>query len=128
VSFDDVHVENLGCHGQWAHYCASVKNAVQFAIDHRKKVLVVTQPYLNDLHREQQRELRTMLASRFGANPDVGYVDLGSAITSYAKFAYDGMHLTAEGNDVIARELVAPVARLMPEAFNPPAPVKAAGQ
>ena len=49
------------------------------------------------------------------------YLDLGDAIAlPDPRLAYDGMHLNAEGNQIIAQALVAPVERLMPEAFVSP--------
>ena len=118
-SYADVHVADLGCTGHVAHYCASVRDAIRFALDHHKRILVVTQPYISDGHRVQQAQLRTMIASRFGGNRDVSYVDLGGAIDlEHSPMVYDAMHLTAEGNAAIASRLAAPVAALMPEAFN----------
>jgi hypothetical protein len=121
LSFADVHVQDLGCGPHWAHYCSSVYDAIRFALDHHKKVLVVTQPYLKELHREQQRALRAMLTSRFGTERDVAYADLGDAIDmSDSRFAYDGMHLTVDGNGIIANDLVDPVVRLASGAFEAP--------
>src|SRR6185295_4141859 len=75
--FADTHVVDVGCTGTLAHYCANVYEAVRFGLAHHKKMLVVTQPYLSDRHREQQAQLRAMLAARFVNNRDVGYADLG---------------------------------------------------
>jgi GDSL-like lipase/acylhydrolase family protein len=121
--FEDVHVDELGCgEPQWAHYCASVRDAVRFALQHKKKVLVVTQPYIDVRHREQQAALRTMLAAQYGNDSNVAYANLGEAIDlKNQSLAYDGMHLTPAGNAEIASRLVRPVAALMPEAFQPPA-------
>jgi hypothetical protein len=120
-TFADVHVVDVGCTGSLAHYCASVYEAVRFGLEHHKKMLVVTQPYIGDRHREQQAQLRAMLAARFANNSDVGYADLGDAIdVRHSSLAYDGMHLTPEGNAIIASRLTAPVVALMPEAFNAP--------
>jgi hypothetical protein len=118
--FEDVHVDDLGCgDSQRAHYCASVRDGVRFALEHKKKVLVVTQPYIDDRHRQQQAALRTMLAAQFGSDPNVGYANLGDAVDlKDQSLAYDGMHLTAKGNAEIARRLVAPVVALMSDAFH----------
>lgn len=122
ATFADVRVDDLGCRGEWAHYCASVRDGIRFARDHRKRVLVVTQPYIDDRHREQQAELRTMLAARYGNDPNVGYANLGGAIDlGDQTLVYDGMHLTPTGNAALARWLVRPVVALMPDAFNAPA-------
>ena len=121
TSFANVHVANLGCSELYAYYCASVHDAVKFALDHQKKVLVVTQPYINPSHRAQQRDMRAMLAAQFGGNPAVGYVDLGDLISlPNPALAYDGMHLNADGNRMVGEALVRPIALLMPDAFNPP--------
>ena len=74
-----------------------------------KRVLVVTQPYLSDLHVEQQRALEAMLRRQFGGDPRVRYVNLGRLIDLHdPRLAYDGLHLTAVGNEKIAAAL-APV-------------------
>jgi hypothetical protein len=129
VTFADAHVADYGCSPLWALYCASVHDGVQFALDHGKKALVVTQPVINDMHREQQSQMRTMLARQFGREPRVAYVDLGHALDlSNREIVYDGMHLNPEGNAIIARDLVTPIASLMPDAFTAPAPGKVAAQ
>ena len=121
ASFAEVRVDDLGCRGEWAYYCASVRDGIRFALDHRKKVVVATQPYISDRHREQQAELRTMLAARFGNDPRVRYADLGETIDlRNTSLAYDGMHLTSAGNARIARQLVQSVVALMPDAFRMP--------
>jgi len=126
-SFAEVHVDALGCPGDWPHYCAGVRSGVRFALDHQKKVLVVTQPYKDERHRDQQAALRTMLAAQFGRDPRVAYVNLGDAVDLRdAGLVYDGMHLTPAGNERIARQLVGPVVALMPEAFTDAAVADAA--
>lgn len=123
ISRDRIHVAELGCRSPWQFYCGAVYDAIQFSIDHGKRVLVVTQPYIARNHREQQVELRTMLQARFRANPKVMYADLGDTVNlADHSIAYDGMHLNPEGNGMIARALVTPLARLMPEAFDAPRP------
>ena len=93
-------------------YCNSVKSAVAFARAKRKVVFVVTQPYINDRHREQQAELAAMLARRF-PDPDVHRIDLGDAINlKDTSLVYDGMHLLPRGNQVIAARLADAIAPL----------------
>jgi hypothetical protein len=121
TDYRDVRVEEVGCAGDWRHYCASMDRAIRFLLAHGKTALVVTQPYLRDRHREQQAQLRAMLAARYGGNPRVGYANLGELIDlAHSPLAYDTMHLTREGNGVVAGALVAPVAALMPDAFDAP--------
>lgn len=117
-AFSEVHVEDVGCTGLYAHYCASMYRAIAFLVEHRKKALVVTQPYLAAGHKEQQEQLRAMLTARFGGNANVAYANLGESIDMiHSPLTYDGMHLTPRGNAVIARDLVDPVVGLMPDAF-----------
>lgn len=116
-----LHVTDSGCAARWAHYCGAVYDATRFALDRGKRVLVVTQPYISDQHPLQQAEMRAMLEARFKGNPSVGYANLGNLIDLKSRLAYDGMHLTADGNAVVASHLLQPVADLMPEAFDRPA-------
>lgn len=119
ATFEDVHVDDLGCRLDFAHYCASVRDGIRFALDRGKKVLVVTQPYINDRHRQQQDDLRRMLAAQFRTDARVAYANLGEAFDlKNPTFSYDGMHLTATGNAEIAHRLVGSVVGLMPEAFR----------
>ncbi|MFI5179318.1 MAG: hypothetical protein ACHQO8_12165 [Vicinamibacterales bacterium] len=112
-------VTNVGCSLPWRFYCGAVYDGIRYALDHGKRVLVVTQPYFSESHRAQQAELRVMLGSRFGGNPAVRYVDFGDLIDLvHSPLSDDRMHLTGEGNALVARSLVAPVVALMPEAFE----------
>jgi len=114
-------VSDAGCVPRWAHYCGAVYDAIQYALDRGAKVPVVTQPYEPEPHREQQQALREMLARKFGDDARVGYAGMGDVIDARTSpLAYDGMHLTKDGNGVIADHLVPPVAALMPEAFRAP--------
>jgi hypothetical protein len=79
--------------GRWRQYCGAV---------------VITQPYLSDLHVDQQTALTGMMARRFGGNPRVLHVNLGRTIDIRdTSLVYDGIHLVARGNRLIA-EAVAP--------------------
>jgi hypothetical protein len=99
-----------GCSARWAHYCASMRRAIEWARAHGKGVLVGTQPYLSDSHVDQQRALSGLL-QQFQADSLVRHVNLGLAVdlAKNPQIAYDGVHLTAEGNDVIAEGFVQPV-------------------
>jgi hypothetical protein len=119
ATLEDVHVDDLGCGLEFAHYCASVRDGIRFALDRGKKVLVVTQPYLSDRHRQQQADLRAMLAAQFPNQTRVGYVNLGDAVDlNNPTLSYDTMHLTPAGNIEIARQLIKPVVELMPDVFQ----------
>jgi lysophospholipase L1-like esterase len=105
-----------GCRWPWRHYCRSIAVATDYVLMQGGSVIVVGQPHSDvqsdgsERHREQQQALRTMLQQRFGTNARVRYVDLGDAVNlRNVALAYDGMHLTAPGNRVIAQDLVEPV-------------------
>ena len=104
-----------GCSPRWQHYCGAMYDAVTWARRHGTAVIVGSQPFLTDEHVAQQNSLANMLAQRFGADPEVRYVNLGRAIDVHKQrdIAYDGVHLTAEGNDIIASHFVQPVLDLM---------------
>ena len=103
------------CVAMWKPYCASVKEAVQWARSRGKTVLVASQPYISDSHIEQQANLEAMLTRAFGDDRRVRYLNLGRVIDMRdTSIAYDGVHLVAKGNDLIASHLVEAVAELMP--------------
>ena len=108
---------STGCKSPWQEYCRSVLVATEFARQHGKQVLVVTQPYelgnVGDRHKEQQQEMAAMLQRRFGGDPMVRYVNLGPTVDLYdPALSFDRMHLTVEGNRRVAQALVAPVAAM----------------
>jgi len=106
---------STGCHYPWQQYCRSVLVAIDYALARDKQVLVVTQPYaigkiVADKHRDQQHELASMLARKFGGDSRVHYINLGTAVDlTDPVWSFDGMHLTPAGNEKIADALVAPV-------------------
>jgi len=99
-----------GCAAPWSHYCGSVAAAVQFALERGKIVLVVGQPRMQygekERHASQQRALSEMMTRDFAGNHRVRYVDLGDAVDlSDNSIAFDGMHLNARGNGMVAARL-----------------------
>lgn len=102
------------CVPRWKQYCGAVRDAVTWALDRRKRVLFVTQPYVSDSHVEQQANVVAMLTSRYGGDRRVRAVDLGHVIDLRDdRIAYDGLHLVAAGNETIATHLVEPVLEMM---------------
>jgi hypothetical protein len=100
--------------GNWAQYCGAVADAVDRTVAKKKIAVVITQPYLSDLHIEQQTALAAMMARRFGANPRVRYVNLGRAIDMRdTSLVYDRVHLVARGNRIIADSLTTEIAALI---------------
>jgi hypothetical protein len=98
----------------WRHYTSSVLAAVEYARQHRVKVVVVTQPYASDTHVRQQKAMAAALDARYGGDAGVRYVNLGRLIDLHDhSMAYDGLHLVAAGNAKVAAELVDPVLGLL---------------
>ena len=113
-----------GCPPRWADYCTAQYDAIQYVLGHGKKVLVVTQPYIDERHEEQQAHLRAMLASELAGTSGGRYADLGALIDMHGRdkvLFYDAMHANDSGNRLIASYLVRPVAELMSDVFNVPA-------
>jgi lysophospholipase L1-like esterase len=76
--------------------------------------VVASQPHVSDLHVEQQAALRDAIQQRFAADDGVSYLDLGRAVDLRdSSLAFDGMHLTAAGNQVIAGAFVQPLLKLI---------------
>ncbi len=94
----------------WRHYTDNVLTAVRIARARSVKIIVVTQPYASDTHVAQQRALAAALASAFGGDRGVMYINLGTAVDLRDRtIAYDGLHLVPRGNERIAERLVTPV-------------------
>jgi lysophospholipase L1-like esterase len=101
----------FGCSMRWGYYCSNMVAAIDDARRRGQTVIVATQPYGNYEHREQQEELRRLLASRYGGDARVRYADFGNTVSLLdPAMCWDGMHLTIEGNARIAAAL-APVVR-----------------
>ncbi len=105
---------STGCQSPWQEYCRSVLVATEFALQHAKQVMVITQPYeldhVGERHRAQQHELAAMIERRFGRDRRVRYLNLGPAVNlADPALSFDHMHLTVAGNARVADDLVEPV-------------------
>lgn len=90
-------------------YCQYVALAIDEARRQHVDVMTVGQPRLNDWHAQQQAALHRMLQERY---PSVPYVDLANTVdVKDRRLAWDGMHLTEEGNERIAQALADAVRR-----------------
>jgi hypothetical protein len=99
-------VNEEGC-GRWTQYCGAVYDAVLRAVGNGKSVVVVTQPYISDLHIDQQTALARMMTRRFPNDPRVRYLNLGRTVNMKdTALVYDGIHLVARGNEIVAEALV----------------------
>jgi hypothetical protein len=104
-----------GCRDPWQHYCNAMLNAVDYALENGKQVMVITQPYeigagLRERHADQQQELASLLARALGRERRLKYVNLGDVVDlGDPRLSFDHMHLTAAGNRLIAAALAEPV-------------------
>jgi lysophospholipase L1-like esterase len=106
----DTRVDGITCAGDWDFYCQQVDQTVELALSSGKTVVVVTEPYIADRHVEQQAAMAQMLRQRFAGNGKVVYVNLGRVVDLKDRsLAWDGMHLTVEGNKRIAQALEVPI-------------------
>jgi lysophospholipase L1-like esterase len=116
---DEASAKGASCGERWAHYCGEMLESVQLALDQGKQVLLVTQPYMlkpeaERLHRDQQQKMRALIHEQFGDNPRIHYADANGALDlKDTSLCYDGMHLTARGNQRIAAVLESPVRDLI---------------
>jgi lysophospholipase L1-like esterase len=102
------------CTERFRHYCEGVRAGIEEALGRGARVLVVAQPYISDVHVEQQRQLAAWMHARYGGDRRVAYLDLGWVLDLRdPALAFDGMHLTGLGNAALAERLVAPVERLL---------------
>ncbi len=103
---EEITMQGAGCGKKWLLYCGRIQTAIDYVIGNNKKVIVVTQPYISDGHIEQQQALKAMLEERYSNHQGLKYVNLGNTLNlKNREFAYDGMHLTAKGNFMIAENI-----------------------
>jgi hypothetical protein len=87
------------CRGDWMNYCRTVIDAVREARGRGTLVLVASQPFISDRHVQQQTALQAAISHEFGEDPGVRFANLGRTIDlKDASLAFDGLHLTPEGN------------------------------
>ncbi len=108
--------------GRWDDYCHWLSEAVRFALDHGRHVVVVTEPYLaggGDAANgqfDQQNAVRGMLSRRFPGESRVHYLNMGRAVDlNDTVLCYDGMHLTPPGNVRLANRLALGVQAILAE-------------
>lgn len=105
-----------GCGPPWTFYCTHVFRAVTRGLDENRWVMVVTEPYQSDRHIEQQQAMVGMLQKEFRSYPRLRYVNLGLAVDLHdPALCFDGLHLTAQGNERIADRLAGPVLEVLAE-------------
>lgn len=110
----EARIQDVGCGKRWDFYCRRLHAAVNLALERGKRVIVVTQPYISDGHVEQQKQMSSMLKKAFDSAPGFQYVNLGNTVDlKNTKLAFDGMHLTPEGNRIIAEKLLPSVEKAL---------------
>jgi hypothetical protein len=112
--------------GYWAFFCEHVAANVRTAFDAGADVLVVVQPYLPApsenrgdgrvkvvLHREQAAKTLPYLHQQFVDDARPHVTDLGELIDlREPRHRFDTVHLTEEGNAIVASRLVEPVLQI----------------
>jgi hypothetical protein len=99
----------------WTAYTTAVVDAVHAARARDSAVVVVTQPYASDTHVAQQRALEAALTTAFASDDRVRRVNLGRVLNIRDRnVAYDGLHLTARANAIVAAHLADPVLSVTP--------------
>ena len=83
-----------------------------------RRVLVIGQPRMQygekERHASQQEALAGMIARDFAGDDRVRYVDMGQVVDlSDNSIAFDGMHLNARGNGMVAAALAEPVRQMV---------------
>jgi lysophospholipase L1-like esterase len=107
-------VRATDCEARFEFYCRSVQRGVDWLLAHGKRAMIVTQPYVSDAHVAQQRALVGMLTARYAGNGRVRYVNAGPTVNLRDPLlAWDGMHLTARGNEMIAARLTPEVVEML---------------
>jgi lysophospholipase L1-like esterase len=98
------------------HYNGLITQLVAEQLALGRSVLFVTQPYINDDHRQRQAALRVALQA-FSNNPSFRYLDLGNTLDLEGRdrnLAFDRLHLKARGNVIVADAMVDTVASMRP--------------
>jgi lysophospholipase L1-like esterase len=108
----------LGCPNPWSTYCDSQHRAIEYALQQGKKVLIVSQPQLpgdtaRTRHQQQQDALAGMLERQYRESPRVARFAIGSLVDlSDTDVCFDGMHLSVDGNRIVADALIEPIVQL----------------
>ena len=98
---------DVTCGGGSRTWCAAMLDTVAWSVEHGLPVMVVTPPYISRRHEAQQRSLAEAIQARFAADRRVRYVNVGRQVDVHDPTqSFDGAHLTARGNEIVAENLV----------------------
>lgn len=104
-----------GCDSPWVAYCGDVYRAIATARARGAAVLVIEQPLgvdpsMRRRQQQQQAELHRMIVRHFAGDHRVKRIDLSQAVDLADRdVAPDQMHLSVDGNRIIAAALVEPI-------------------
>jgi len=100
-------VGDVSCAGGSRAQCDAIVETVAWVTAHGMNAAVVTPPYISMRHQTQQASLAALIGERFGSNRRVHYINLGRNVDVHdPAMSWDGVHLTARGNQVLADNLV----------------------
>jgi hypothetical protein len=107
---DDGATGDVSCSGGSRAYCAAMIDTAASAADRGLLVAIVTPPYVSARHAAQQASLAAAIRARFGVSGRVRYFDMGRTVDLASRaMSFDGVHLTARGNQTVADKLSTPL-------------------
>ena len=111
---DSPDTATASCGDDWANYCRTVIDAIRTARSAGTPVLVASQPYISDRHVQQQTALQSAVAHEFAGDPGVRFANLGRTLDLHdTSLAFDGLHLTPEGNRRVSAAMAPEVLALV---------------
>lgn|SRR5262245_12740183 len=97
---------DVTCDGGSRAYCAAIAETVAWAVARGILAVVVTPPYVSQRHELQQASLAALLQARFRDNARFRYINMGRLVDlADRRISFDGIHLTALGNQTVGDEL-----------------------
>ena len=87
---------------EWAWYKYYMKKAIDFALAHDKKVIVISPPAYGERYTQQQEAVKQMLDENYNGNENVFYANLSNAlpldVLISQDFVFDGFHINQKGS------------------------------
>ena len=100
-------VGDVSCAGGSRAQCDAIVETVAWITAHGMNAAVVTPPYISARHQAQQASLAALIGERFRSDRRVQYINIGRSVMSHdPAMSWDGVHLTARGNQTIADNMV----------------------
>jgi len=111
MHMDEAIQQTDDCETPWQIYCQSVGAAIAYARASGVDVMFIgqpgsLQPTQIKRHPHQQQQVAQMMNRRFGQDERVRFATMIDAVNlSDEQLSFDGMHLTAEGNQIVAERM-----------------------